>query len=179
MSRIYNGSTGYTRVIRAIANSGSIEFLSLCRLPRDKASDGLPSWVPDWRAAWQPSFCRIDNGDIEVRLFAAGGADGTRPVVLHTSDENILGVQGCLVGEIKSLGESPGMDWIRRHPKARRTWRKEVRSLEIKPDPIKRQSFLVDVKRLCLQAATKHTNPTCQRWQRIRKIEGTSAWLFL
>ncbi|KAH7124993.1 heterokaryon incompatibility protein, partial [Dactylonectria estremocensis] len=89
----------YTKIARAIIQDGELDLLCLSQCPKEFRS--LPSWVPDWSGNIQPSFCSLGPTPTELPLFDASRSG--QPSLIHTHDENILGVEGYLVDEIEEV----------------------------------------------------------------------------
>jgi hypothetical protein len=90
----------YTSTARAIIRGGELDLLRLVQFP--KWCNSLPSWVPDWRGTIQPCFSTLTLSAIDLPLFSSSGS--SKPSLISTYDNSLLGVEGYLVDEIDNVG---------------------------------------------------------------------------
>lgn len=88
----------FARTAKALVGKG--EILAMSQFP--KAYPGLPSWVPDLTNRIEVSFADLPMSDA-FNLFGAYSGLHRRLLELH--DDLVLGLVGCVVGEIEEYGE--------------------------------------------------------------------------
>lgn len=96
----------YTEVYKAFALSiitRSPDFLAGCQNP--SRSNGLPSWVPNLEAPWNPFLDKIANGHDKSIKVHWGSPDNDDPHVTYFPEHSRLGIEGIIFDEVWAIDQ--------------------------------------------------------------------------
>ena len=104
-----SATLAYTKIARAIIESGHVDLLSLCQFPKSESGQALPSWVPDWCATLGTPCGQLPW---DTTFHASGAYSFQQSSTKHALSPTQLRVQGCRVDIVKTTRAAwtPGPD---------------------------------------------------------------------